>query len=143
MCYTEDKLVMSSHDNKEMKRLYEKMGDGACHLKNYTKAIEYYKLVLQCAEQSGASDKEIAEIYYSIAETYKDNEQYKEAVKFFEKEYELCKNLKDNLNTLSMIADTKEAASSSLAEIKAVYEKAFSNCKAVKNVKEERRMIAR
>lgn len=143
MCYTEDKLVVSSGDSLEMKKLYEIMGDGACELKNYSKAIEYYQRMLIYAENSGITNKELASCYYSLAETYKDNGQFEKAIEYFEKEYELCKNLQDNLNTLSNIADTKESANVSKDEIKKVYEKAFKNCRDCKNLKEERRMINR
>lgn len=143
MCYTEDKLVISSGDSKEMKNLYEIMGDGACELKNFSKAIEYYQLMLKYAEQSGISNRELASCYYSLAETYKDNGQYTEAVKYFEKEYALCKDLQDNLNTLSNIADTKESANASKDEVKKVYERAFKNCRECKDLKEERRMVNR
>ncbi|KAJ8950164.1 hypothetical protein NQ314_008017 [Rhamnusium bicolor] len=78
-----------------------------------------------------------------MAETYKDNSQFAEAVEYFEKEYALCTDLKDNLNTLSKIADTKEAAGAPVSEVKAIYEKAFNNCRSSMNLKEERRMVSR
>lgn len=143
MCYTEDDLVVSSGDGKEMKKLYEVMGDGACELKNYPKAIEYYQLMLKYAERCGISNRELASCYYSLAETYKDNGQFDEAIGYFEKEYNLCTNLQDNLNTLSNIADTKESANASKDEIKKVYERAFKNCRDNRNLKEERRMVNR
>lgn len=119
------------------------MGDGACELKNYSKAIEYYQLMLKYAEKSGITNKELASCYYSLAETYKDNGQFEEAVQYFEKEYVLCKNLQDNLNTLSNIADTKESGNVSKDDIKKIYERAFENCRECRNLKEERRMINR
>lgn len=143
MCQTEDKLVIETNDNKELKKLYEKMGDCACNLKNYSKALEYYKLMLTYAEKSGISGRELASCYYSLAETYKDNKMYEEAVKYFEKEYALCSKLQDNLNTLSKIADTKEAGGFSIEEVKAVYNTAIINCRNNNNSKEERRMIMR
>lgn len=95
------------------------MGDGACELKIYSKAIEYYQLMLKYAEKSGINNRELAICYYSLAETYKDNAQYDEAVKYYEKEYALCKDLKDKLNTLCEIADTRETANASKDDIKA------------------------
>lgn len=143
MCYTEDKLVVSSGDNKEMKNLYENMGDCACELKHFSSAIKYYHLMLQYAEKCGISNRELASCYYSLAETYKDNGQFDKAVEYFEKEYDLCKTLQDNLNTLSKIADTKESANDSKEEIKNVYDKAIKNCQDNKNLKEEIRMVNR
>nr|CAH7744616.1 unnamed protein product [Callosobruchus chinensis] len=143
MCQTEDKLVVSTGDHKELKNLYEKMGDGACTFQCYQKAIEYYTMMLEHCEKSGANDKELKSCYYSLAETYKDNGDYTQAVHHFEKEYELCKELKDALNTLSSIADTKETANAALEEVKGVYERAFKKCKSERNLKEERRMVSR
>lgn len=143
MSYTEDKLVVSSGDSKEMKKLYEIMGDGACELGNYSKAIEYYQLVLKYAEQSGVNNKELATCYYNLAETYKDNGKYKEAIEYYEKEYALGSNLQDSLNTLSVIADARESSNASKDEVKKVYERALKKCREHKNLKEERRMVNR
>jgi NF-kappa-B inhibitor-like protein 2 len=46
-----------------MKLLYEKMGDGACALKNYQKAIYYYLKMLDNAEKNGDSDKDLIPVY--------------------------------------------------------------------------------
>lgn len=143
MCRTEDELVSASGNEKERKILYEKMGDKACELKIFSKAIEYYKLMLECAERSGVSGRDLASCYYSLAETFKDNNQFSEAVTYFEKEYVLCRDLKDSLNTLSNIADTKEAAGAPISEVKGVYERAFTECRRSKNAREEKRMILR
>lgn len=143
MCRTENELVRASDNEKTRKKLYEKMGDGACDLKIFSKAIEYYKLMLECAEKSGVSGRDLASCYYSLAETYKDNGQFSEAVAYFEKEYALCTDLKDRLNTLSKIADTKEAGGTSISEVRAVYERTFSECRYSKNLREEKRMILR
>lgn len=65
MCKIEDDLI-TCHNQAELKLLYEKMGDGACTLRNFPKAIEYYKKMLEAAERSGASDKELGECYFSL-----------------------------------------------------------------------------
>ncbi|CAG9836895.1 unnamed protein product [Diabrotica balteata] len=57
MCYAEDKLVVETNDNRDLQKLYETMGDSACIVKNFSKAIEYYKLMLSYAEKSGVSGK--------------------------------------------------------------------------------------
>ncbi|XP_018566528.1 tonsoku-like protein [Anoplophora glabripennis] len=143
MCRTEDELVSAGGNEKERKILYEKMGDNACDLKIFAKAIEYYKLMLECAEKSGVSGRDLASCYYSLAETYKDNGQFSEAVAYFEREYALCTDLKDSLNTLSNIADTKEAGGAPIGEVKEVYERAFAECRRCTNLREEKRMILR
>ncbi|XP_050301726.1 tonsoku-like protein isoform X2 [Anthonomus grandis grandis] len=143
MCKVEDDII-TCNDQKELKRLYEKMGDGACDLKNYSKAIEYYKKMLEAAEKTGVSDKELGECYYSLGETYKDLGNFKEAEFYLEKEYELCKNtLKESLNTICKIADLKEMANADINEIKKIYERGLMNCKKKNNIKEEKRIILR
>ncbi|XP_076272195.1 tonsoku-like protein [Rhynchophorus ferrugineus] len=143
LCKLEDRIITTT-DNMELKLLYEKMGDGSCDLGIFSKAIEYYKKMLQTAERIGVSDKELGVCYYSLGETYKDNGQYEEAEAYFEKEYDLCKNsLKDSLNTLCKIADLKELAKSPISEVKNVYERALENCRIKENLKEEKRIIIR
>ncbi|XP_030749323.1 tonsoku-like protein isoform X2 [Sitophilus oryzae] len=143
LCKLEDDIILTT-DKKELKELYEKMGDGACDLKNFSKAIEYYHKMLKTAEMIGSSDKELQQCYYSLGETYKDNGQYQEAEVYFEKEYELCKNnLKDSLNTLCKIVDLKEQAKSDVEEIKTVYNRALDNCKKKSNLKEEKIILIR
>ncbi|CAG9860437.1 unnamed protein product [Phyllotreta striolata] len=143
MCRTEDKLIIEHNDSKQLKKLYETMGDCSCDLKHYPKALEYYKLMLEHAEKSGAGSKEMASCYYSLAATYRDNKMYPEALEYYEREYLLCTKLEDNLNTLSHIADTKEEAGCLVDDIEAVYKRALENCRRDGNVTEERRMVNR
>uniref|UniRef100_A0A6P7GZQ9 Tonsoku-like protein n=1 Tax=Diabrotica virgifera virgifera TaxID=50390 RepID=A0A6P7GZQ9_DIAVI len=142
MCSAEDKLVVETN-NRDLKKLYETMGDCACVVKNYPKAIEYYKLMLNYAELSGVSGKELATCYNSLAQTYEDNQMFKEAVQYFEKEFELMDNIKDALDAMSKIADNKESAEESMGDVVEVYDKAIKYCQEKNNLKEERRMIAR
>ncbi|XP_066156831.1 tonsoku-like protein isoform X2 [Euwallacea fornicatus] len=143
MCKIEDEIIICN-DQKQLKVLYEKMGDGACGLKNFSKAIEYYKKMLEAAERTGVSDKELGECYYSLGETYKDNGDYKEAELYFEKEYDLCKNnLKESLNTMYKIADLKEMAKDGAEQIKAIYERCLNNCRKGQNLKEEKHVAKR
>ncbi|CAG9836894.1 unnamed protein product [Diabrotica balteata] len=68
---------------------------------------------------------------------------FKEAVQYFEKEFELRDNIKDALDAMSKIADNKESAEESMGEVVEVYNKAIKYCQEKNNLKEERRMIAR
>ncbi|ENN77089.1 hypothetical protein YQE_06424, partial [Dendroctonus ponderosae] len=143
MCKVEDSIITCS-EQPQLKGLYEKMGDGACDLKIFSKAIEYYKKMLEAAEKSGASDKELGECYFSLAKTYKDNGNYEEAECYFEKEYNICKtSLKDSLNTLCELADLKELANQSADCVKRVYERALLSCRKKHSLLEERRILIR
>ncbi|RZC43132.1 tonsoku-like protein, partial [Asbolus verrucosus] len=144
MCKYEDKLLTTEDTNyKDLKIYYEKMGDGACELKCYGKALDYYKKMLDSAKKAGIAASDLASCYYSLAETYKDNGQFEEAVNYFEMELKLCQALKDNLNTLSHIADIKEAANCPVSEVQAVYTRAIESCQKEGDTHEEGRMLKR
>ncbi|VVC96343.1 unnamed protein product [Leptidea sinapis] len=106
MCYTEDLLVSTDpSDHNTFKKLYEKLGDGACHLNNYSGAIEYYLKMLDHAELAGDCGKKLIPIYVSLYQTYKDMGSYNEALQYYYKEYELIKDVpKEAYHTLYHIA---------------------------------------
>jgi NF-kappa-B inhibitor-like protein 2 len=64
MCYTEDLLISTNPlDYGAFKKLYEKLGDGACHLRNYAGAAEFYLKMLDNAELAGDCGKALIPIY--------------------------------------------------------------------------------
>lgn len=130
MCYKEESLItMADGDHKSKKELYEKLGDGACFLKNYTKAIEYYQKMLQEAKQNGEVGKDLSPCYVSLAQTYSDNKQYGLALDYFQKELALWKNdLKESIRTFFNIIDIMELAEKSVIEIKKLYLKIRKQC---------------
>ncbi|XP_059053768.1 tonsoku-like protein [Achroia grisella] len=107
MCYTEDLLISTDpSDHISFKKLYEKLGDGACHLRNYAGAVEYYLKMLDHAELAGDCGKTLIPIYVSLYQTYKDMGQYNDALHYYEKEYELIKDVpKEAYTTLYNIAE--------------------------------------
>lgn len=145
MCYAEDSLLtVGDTDYKLKKKLYEKMGDGACHLKNFEKAIDYYKKMLECAEKSGDSGKELIPVYVSLAQTYKDNKQYDLAIEYFRKEGEISKsNPRENYSTWLSIADVLELAVKPYEEIAEVYNNARNQAHATGEMKIEGKVLAR
>lgn len=126
LSYTEDSLLtIADSDFKLKKKLYEKMGDGACQLKIFNKAIDYYKKMLEYAELSGECGKDLLPVYISLGETYKDNKQYDLTLEYFQKEYQLCcDNPKESHSTLLNIAEVMELLQKDYKEIKDVLEKA-------------------
>lgn len=108
MCYTEDLLISTDpSDHATFKKLYEKLGDGACHIRNYPGAVEYYLKMLEHAELAGDCGKTLIPIYVSLYQTYKDMGLYSEALDYYEKEYELIKDVpKEAYTTLYNIAET-------------------------------------
>ncbi|CAH4028837.1 unnamed protein product [Pieris brassicae] len=107
MCYTEDLIISTDpSDYPTFKKLYEKLGDGACHLKNYAGAIEYYLKMLDHAELAGDCGKTLIPIYVSLYQTYKDMGCFNEALQYYYKEYELIKDVpKEAFTTLYNIAE--------------------------------------
>ena len=64
ICYTEDLLISTDpSDHITFKKLYEKLGDGACHLKNYPSAVENYLKMLEHSEMAGDCGKTLIPIY--------------------------------------------------------------------------------
>ncbi|XP_068618192.1 tonsoku-like protein [Battus philenor] len=119
MCYTEDLLISTDPTNNvEFKKLYEKLGDGACHLRNYAGAVEFYLKMLDHAELAGDSGKTLIPIYVSLYQTYKDMGCYNEALQYYDKEYELIKDVpKEAFTTLLNIAEVSFLAKKPYDEI--------------------------
>lgn len=64
MCETEDKLVSTDpNDYMTLKNLYETMGDGACFVRNYSSAVNYYLKCLDNAVKAGDDGKSLVPIY--------------------------------------------------------------------------------
>lgn len=145
MCYTEDSLLTTADsDFKLKKKLYEKMGDGACELKIFDKAIDYYKKMLEYAELNGESEKDLIPVYVSLAQTYKDNKEYDLAAEYFQKEYELSfNNPKESCSTLLNIAELYLLSEKKYEEIAKMYEKARLVARETREMKIEGKVITR
>uniref|UniRef100_A0A182SC46 MalT-like TPR region domain-containing protein n=1 Tax=Anopheles maculatus TaxID=74869 RepID=A0A182SC46_9DIPT len=106
MCRMEDELITTEAINyARRKELYERMGDGACKLRNFSKAIDYYKLMLQNAESLGEADRKLIPCYVSLYQTYIDNRQYEQALEYLWKEHNIiCNEPKEAYYTLMKIA---------------------------------------
>lgn len=143
MCYAENTLLSSNTDDSEQRKTqYEKLGDGACKLKNYTAAIGYYLKMLQAAEELNESEKSMAPIYVSLYQTYKDIKQYDEALEFMWKEYELCKETpSEAFSTLFGIADTFQLAKKDFWDTDGIYERARNEAQKLKDKKKERLIL--
>lgn len=130
MCYMEDSIETTSpSDHKALKKLYEKLGDGACQLKQYPKAIEYYKKMLEQAELNGDTGKELTPCYISLAQTYKDQGAYKESIKYFQKEYKVNKNnVEESVATLLNIAEVLEKDEQEVGDVDNVYSRIREKC---------------
>lgn len=142
MCYTEDALLaLDSDDFVTKKNLYEKMGDGACALQNYDKAIDYYLKMLEMAETGDFDKKELAPVYVSLYQTYTDLKQYDEALVYLRKEQEVNKDdPKENISTLIQIADVYDLSGRGFWEIENVYQDARTEAQKLNDLKLEKKI---
>lgn len=126
MCKAENALITTnSGDLVVRKKLYEKLGDGACKLRNFTAAIGYYKKMLEAAEMNGDCGAQLVPVYVSLYQTYKDMNDYDRALEYMQKEYELSKDVpSETFSTLLGIAETQSLAGKYFWEVDAIYEEA-------------------
>lgn len=143
MCKAENALITTdSEDLVERKKLYEKLGDGACRLRNFTSAIGYYKKMLEAAEMNGDSGHQLVPVYVSLYQTYKDMGEYNLALEFMKKEYELSKDVpSERFSTLMGIAETESLAGKDFWTVDATYEDAKSVAQTMSNKKKEKQVI--
>ncbi|KAH8380263.1 hypothetical protein KR009_009736 [Drosophila setifemur] len=127
ICQTLDELVLtSSMDYGKLKSLYEKLGDGCCHLLNYDKALVYYQKMLDNAELNQESGKSLVPIFVSLYQTYRDSGQFDKALEYLWKEYEVNQDVpSEAFTTLCTIAEICEQQSHPFWTVHDVYQKAL------------------
>ncbi|KAL5293261.1 TONSL family protein [Megaselia abdita] len=126
LCRILDNLVYTT-DNSEKKKLYERLADGWCLFQNYEQAIEYYLKALECLEATdNLEPSELAPMYVSLYQTYKDDKQYDKAVEYLWKEYQLHNdNPIEAFETLCNIGDILETQKKPFWTIQDVFQKAL------------------
>ncbi|XP_063780800.1 tonsoku-like protein [Pseudophryne corroboree] len=91
-CRLEEALSeLTEGDQQGALSVYEQLGDLYCKVGCYTKAAEHYRMQLRCAESLCRPDREIAVIHVSLAATYSDLKDYKQAVSHYRAELGLRK----------------------------------------------------
>lgn len=141
LCKYEDELVTTdSLDYVKRKELFEKLGDATCKVKNYKKAIDFYKKSLEAAElNDGDMGKRLIPIYVSLYQTYIDMKDYENALKFLHMEYDLIKEIpKEACTTLLSIANLLHIAKKDFWEIDAAYRKALAEARLTDDISMER-----
>lgn len=133
LCKCEDELVTTNaYDYAKRKELFEKLGDGSCKLKNYSKAIDSYLKMLEAAKLNGESEHSLIPIYVSLYQTYIDNQDYSNALEFLQKEYELIKNEpKEACTTLTSIGNLSELAKKSFWDVDQIYRRALTEARKI------------
>ncbi|XP_058120445.1 tonsoku-like protein [Anopheles ziemanni] len=145
ICRTEDELITLEATNYERRKtLYERMGDGACKLRNFVKAIDYYRRMLECAEALGDANRQLIPCYVSLYQTYTDNQQYDLALEYLWKEYEIIANEpKEAYHTLLQIAKLYERQEKSFFDIEDIYRRARVEAKKLQSIDLERVAVQR
>ncbi|XP_044729365.1 tonsoku-like protein [Chrysoperla carnea] len=126
--YTEKSLGIGIADNEygRKNKLYETMGDACCELKLYTKAIEYYKEMLENAQLNNETGKGLSAAYISLAQTYKDNKEYDLALEYFEKDFNLsCNNPQEVVESYLNITEVLELSKVAYEKIEPYFNKAI------------------
>lgn len=131
LCKCEDELVITnSFHYAKRKELLEKLGDGSCKMKNYSKAIDFYLKMLEAAQLDGDEERKLIPIYVSLYQTYIDNKQYDEALEFMNKEYELIKEeSKEACATLLGLGNLLDLGGKDFWEVDSMYRKALEEAR--------------
>lgn len=143
LCKFEDDLITTdSFDYEKRKKLFEKLGDGSCKLKNFKKAIDFYQKQLEASELNGDTGRTLIPIYVSLYQTYIDMGEYEDAMKFLRLEYELIKDEpKEACTTLMSIANLLHLAKKDFWDVDAAYRKALSEARKAEDVAVEKSLI--
>ncbi|OXU24659.1 hypothetical protein TSAR_000170 [Trichomalopsis sarcophagae] len=128
LCKTEDKLLTESSPALKEK-FYEKMGDAATAVKSLDKAVEYYRCMLSCAEESNSS--QLGAALTSLAQTLRDAGKLQEAIPYARRELELCKDPKEACSSALYLAGLLTEANCSSPEVRQMFERALSHGKKV------------
>ncbi|XP_023211235.1 tonsoku-like protein [Centruroides sculpturatus] len=136
ICDTETRLKLLSEEEKIRKaRCLEKIGDILSSLACYKPAVQYYIFTLENLKEAGKKDNELTAIYFSIAQTYADDEQYDKALEYFQMELNgYSGNEEEQCKTFLKIADILELLKD-YKQLKIIYKNALNlaeNCEQVK-----------
>uniref|UniRef100_T1JWZ7 Tonsoku-like protein n=2 Tax=Tetranychus urticae TaxID=32264 RepID=T1JWZ7_TETUR len=123
------KEVNLSSDPEIHAKLYDKIGDYCVEMGCYSMAIDYYNRVLDAALKLGKSAEELATIYFSLGQTYLDNQQFSEALTAYQKELTFREgNTEEEIHSLLKIIEIKINLQLSFDEIQREFEFALTKC---------------
>ncbi|XP_075438436.1 tonsoku-like protein, partial [Ascaphus truei] len=89
-CHLEEALCeLAEGDQQGALGLYEQLGDLYCKVGCFSKAVEYYKMQLRCAESLGRPEREVAVIHVSLATTFTDLKEHRLATEHYHAELQL------------------------------------------------------
>ncbi|XP_068232660.1 tonsoku-like protein [Palaemon carinicauda] len=124
LCNIEDTLILLRNDECDEKlKIYESFGDGLAKLGHFSKALDYYHLMLNLALKLDKEPTFLCPIYSSLAQTYADNKQYDEAKEYFLKEYDIIinKDPSDACKTMLSLANVCENKGDEYSQLEKFY----------------------
>ncbi|XP_053571470.1 tonsoku-like protein [Bombina bombina] len=142
-CHLEEALSELPEDDQQgALSLYEQLGDLYCKVGCYSKAVEYYKMQLRCAESLGKSERELAVIHISLAATFTDLKDHRQAVTHYRAELELRKgNPKEKCKTWMNMGLSYEEDGQDYSEIQRCLSSALQCAKQAGEVGLQRRVL--
>ncbi|EDV26008.1 uncharacterized protein TRIADDRAFT_55679 [Trichoplax adhaerens] len=125
---------LESLDQNGQLKLMENLGDFYSKIEVMEKAIYYYKQQLDIALSLSIEGESLADIYVSLALSYADAKQYKDAIEFYERELKIgCRKPQEECKTWLNIAQLLEDSSHDFQKINECYENALRLAKASNN----------
>lgn len=123
---TQKKITESKVSNDDLIKLYDKLGDLFTNVTLYKKAIDCYKRAFTTAKAAYKSNTELSKLIYSIAESYADDGQFKNAITYYEQELIFRNgNAQEQCQTLLKIAHMKEYMDGPAHEVAEAYDVAY------------------
>ncbi|XP_069077100.1 tonsoku-like protein isoform X2 [Pleurodeles waltl] len=142
-CHLEERLAdLVEGDQQGALSLNEQLGDLFCKVQCYRKAIEHYKMQLKCAEALKKPERERAVIHVSLAFTFGDLKDYKQALHHCQAELELRRgNPLEECKTWLSIALVKEDAGQEYEELENCFTNALRCAEQAGKPKLQRRVL--
>lgn len=129
ICRAEESLEVET-DIDSRQKLYEKLGDAATAVRSFTKAIEYYRGMLACADSSGDSPEQMSAALVSLVQTFRDAGSFEEAVPFARRELKLCTEPSEICRSALNLADLLHLTKHEKSSIMELYDLALSKARA-------------
>ncbi|KAK9310798.1 hypothetical protein QLX08_000091 [Tetragonisca angustula] len=125
--------ALSTEENTSVKlKYYETLGDAAVAAHCFEKAVEYYRKMLVCAEETESERTGAALL--SLAQTLKDVGRYNEALDFAYRELKLCIDPREICRSALFLADLLIATKATAQKVEEIYSLALENAKTCNDV---------
>lgn len=125
--------ALSTEENTSVKlKYYETLGDAAVAAHCFEKAIEYYRKMLVCAEETESERTGAALL--SLAQTLKDVGRYNEALDFAYRELKLCIDPREICRSALFLAELLIVTKATVEKVEEIYSLALENAKICSDV---------